>query len=243
MTRIARALLLFLALVPAGSTAAEPLIVFAAASLRGALDQIAEMTDAEVSLAYGGSGTMARQVAAGAPADAVILASPDWMNWLVASGAPLAGPPRPVLGNTLVVIGPAGSAALSGPEQIPGRLGTGRLAMGHHDAVPAGVYARQWLSASGLWEAVAPRLAETDNVRAALAYVARGATPLGIVYGSDALASDAVDVVWEVAPERHDPILYMAAALSAGGQDFLDTLSGPEVAAIFRAHGFAPVRE
>ena len=154
--------------------------VFAAASLKPALDEIAAGWD--VTLSYAGSGTLARQVAAGAPADVVLLAATDWMNWLAGQNV-LVGDPVPVAGNRLVLVGPAGvgRVMLSG-RGISAALGPGRLAMGDPMSVPAGRYAQQALETLGLWTGLSDRLLLTTDVRGALAYVARGDVPLGVVY-------------------------------------------------------------
>ncbi len=217
-----------------------PVTVFAAASLRGVLEDVTESYDSTLSLSFGGSGTMARQVAAGAPADLVILANTDWMDWLVDQGVVAGESTQAVAGNRLVVIGPAGTTPLGEPGLLPVQLGTGRLAMGQRDAVPAGIYARQWLAASGLWDSLQIRLAETDNVRAALALVARADAPFGIVYASDAAAEARVDVVFTIPPNTHDPITYPATALSPAGADLLAFLMSPVTQSRFAAHGFAP---
>lgn len=214
--------------------------VFAAASLRGVLEGIAEGYEGTLNLSFGGSGTMARQVAAGAPADLVILANTNWMNWLVDQGLVQTDAPQVVAGNRLVLIGPSGTPLMSDPMALPVQLGSARLAMGQRDAVPAGIYARQWLTAAGLWESVAAQLAETDNVRAALALVARNETPLGIVYASDAAAEPRVEVVYTIPPHTHDPITYPAAALSPAGADLLAHLLSTSGQSRFTAHSFAP---
>lgn len=216
--------------------------IFAAASLRGALDEMASNYGGDVRVSYGGSGTMARQVAAGAPADAVILASADWMNWLVQHADIVDGSRRDIAKNSLVLIGPTGTIA-SGTKVLPLLGAQGRLAMGQRDAVPAGSYAREWLQNTGQWEGVKDRLAETDNVRAALALVARGQTPVGVVYASDAAADRSVQVLVEIPAETHSPITYPAAALTPAGQAFLDHLSTPASQAIFATRGFGPVPE
>lgn len=241
MTRVAAILILIWSLAAAASAAAERVNVFAAASLRGALEEIAADVPGDVSLSFGGSGTMARQVAAGAPADVVVLANTLWMDWLVREDITAAQAAVPIASNRLVVIGAAEAEALTAPSDLPARLGDARLAMGHRSAVPAGAYARQWLETAGLWEALKDNLAEADSVRAALAFVARGAAPLGIVYASDAMAEPAVKVLWDIPPLHHDAILYPAAALTPEGEIFLKHLTSPEAAAIFAAHGFAPV--
>lgn len=230
--------LLCLFLLFSGPALAERITVFAAASLRGVLEDVAALSQDEVILSFGGSGTMARQVAAGAPADVIMLASPLWMDWLAEQGVAGATNPAIVARNALVVIGPAGAAPLDGPEDLVARLQGNRLAMGQRDAVPAGAYAQTWLRAAGLWEDLSAHLAETDNVRAALALVARGETPLGIVYATDAAAEPGVSVLYEVPAQLTGPILYPAVALNAAGAPFLDLLVSTQVRAVFARHGF-----
>ncbi|MGJ8628131.1 MAG: molybdate ABC transporter substrate-binding protein [Sulfitobacter sp.] len=234
----------FVACAVASSPRAETpaVTVFAAASLRGALDALAVNYGGDVVLSYGGSGTMARQVAAGAPADAVILAHVQWMDWLTTKADLQTGSRRDVATNQLVLIGPTDGPA-AGPEVLP-LLGTnGRLAMGQRNAVPAGIYAREWLQRTGQWDAIVDRLAETDNVRAALALVAGGQAPVGVVYASDALADGGVHILSRISAGTHSPITYPAAALTPAGQAFLDYISTPASQAVFAAHGFGPVPE
>lgn len=210
-------------MLPASPALTEPVRVFAAASLQGPLDAVAALWTGEVVISYGGSGAMARQVSQGAPADAVIFANTLWADWLVENGYGY-GPPKPLFSNGLVVIGPAGAPALAEvtAEGFLARLDGGRLAMGQHMSVPAGIYAKGWLDGIGAWDVLRPHLAETENVRAALVLVARNETPLGIVYASDAAASDDVSVLWHVPPDSHPRILYPGLALSPEGDAFLD---------------------
>ena len=226
------------ACIGAGAARAEAPVVFAAASLRGALDAVAEAYGGAV-LSYGGSGAMARQVAQGAPADFVMLASEEWMEWLVTQGAVRQA--RGLLSNSLVLIGPAGAEDMPkiSDEALLARLDGGRLAMGQSQSVPAGIYARDWLEGAGLWEALSPHLAETENVRVALAFVARGEAPLGIVYATDALADPGVRVLYAVPDDSHALIVYPAAALTQAGEDFLSFLEGSEAQAIFETYGFS----
>lgn len=184
---------------------------------------------------------MARQVAAGAPADLVILAHPVWMDWLVGQGMVPAEASQVIARNKLVVIGSAGTAPLSAPEALLPALGAGRLAMGQRDGVPAGIYARQWLTFADQWDGVSAQLAETDNVRAALALVARGEAPLGIVYASDAAAEPRVDVVYDIPAYAHDPVTYPAAALTPAGAHLLAYLLSPHAQNHFATHSFTPV--
>lgn len=218
---------------------ARDLTVFAAASLRGALDEVAALSDTPVAISYGGSGAMARQVAQGAPADVVVLANPQWMVWLQDQGVVAADLPVTLLTNTLVLIGNDGPA-LPDPDAdaLLARLGDRRLAIGQRQAVPAGIYARAWLEHIGAWDRLVPHLAEVENVRAALALVARGDAPLGVVYGSDALADPKVTVLWQIPDDQHPPITYPAAALSPEGAQFMQILRSPQAAEIFKKHGF-----
>lgn len=219
--------------------AEAPVTVFAAASLRDALEEIAAAFPTPLVLAYGGSGTMARQVAAGAPADVVLLANSDWMDWLADQGIAAVDEAQIIARNHLVLIAPFGTAPLSQPADLPARLGpTGRLAMGQRDAVPAGSYARDWLTHEGMWEGLQSRLAETDNVRAALVLVARGDTPFGVVYASDAHAEVDVQIVYEVPADTHAPITYPAAALTPAGAALVSFLTTEQAQAILEDHGF-----
>ena len=236
--------LIFAALLPTLTRAEQPSVtVFAAASLRGALDEVARGYDGDVALSFGGSGTMARQIDAGAPADVVLLAAPVWMTWLRDRGAVQADAVVDLLGNSLVLIAPADSNVAPDPADLAGALGDARLAMGQRDAVPAGIYAREWLEVTGQWEAIAPHLAETDNVRSALALVARAETPLGVVYRTDALAEPQVRILYDIPQETHSPITYPAAALTDSGAAFMAHLQSDDARAVFARHGFKPLPE
>lgn len=220
---------------------APPVTVFAAASLRGALDEIAQGYDAAVTLSFAGSGTLARQIAAGAPADVVVLAHSDWATWLQKRGLLRDGTLGDVAGGQLVLIAPQGAATLDTPTAaaLLQSLNGGRLAMGQRSGVPAGTYARAWLENIGAWPTLEPHLAETDNVRAALALVATRAAPLGIVYASDAAADPRVAIVYAIPPDTHAPIRYPAAALTEAGRDFVTLLHSAHAAEVFARHGFA----
>ena len=236
--------LIFAALLPTLTQAEQPSVtVFAAASLRGALDEVARGYDGDVALSFGGSGTMARQIDAGAPADVVLLAAPVWMTWLRDRGAVQADAVVDLLGNSLVLIAPAGSDVAPDPTDLAGALGDARLAMGQRDAVPAGIYAREWLEATAQWDAIAPHLAETDNVRSALDLVARAETPLGVVYRTDALAEPQVRILYDIPQETHSPITYPAAALTDSGAAFMAHLQSDDARAVFARHGFKPLPE
>jgi len=220
-----------------GLAGADTVRIFAAASLQGPLGIVAENAPQKVTISYGGSGTIARQISLRAPVDAAILANADWADWLVARGH-VTTAPRPIMSNRLVVIGPSDAPTLrtADAETLQARLAGGRLAMGQHQSVPAGLYAKAWLDTIGAWEGLRTQLAETENVRAALALVARGETPLGIVYASDAQATDDVRVLWEVPAQAHPPVRYMGLALTPAGAAFLDRVAAQTD--VFVAAGF-----
>jgi len=235
---------LVLALLPAltRADAQKPITVFAAASLGEAVKVAFEDYDAPLRLSLGGSGGIARQVAQGAPADLVILAHPSWMDWLAQQNAVRADTQASPFGNALVLVGPPGAAPLEtlSEETIMQRLGdTGRLAMGQHQAVPAGQYAKAWLESQGLWETVAQRLAEVESVRVALALVARGEVPLAVVYRSDLVAApDAATPVWIIPSANQPEILYAAAAVTDAGEAALAHLQSAGARQVFAGFGF-----
>ncbi|MEO9514887.1 MAG: molybdate ABC transporter substrate-binding protein [Paracoccaceae bacterium] len=237
--------LLWLGLITiAGPSVAETrLKVFAAASLRGVLDVLVEDFGKPVAVSYGGSGTMARQVSQGAPADLVILANPMWDLWLSKNTPPAIDREPTLASNGLVLIGGKDQAPFEvTPNAITllDRLNGGRIAMGQRDSVPAGQYARAWLETHKMWSEISPHIAEMQNVRMALTLVHRGETPLGIVYVSDTYASDAVRVLWHIDPKTHPSIRYPARALSSKGVEFLEYLRTPSAKTIFANHGFLP---
>jgi len=230
--------LAFSAALPA---TAQPVTVFAAASLRDALTELSPVYPESVTFSFAGSGTLARQITAGAPADAVVLAHPDWAKWLSDKGMIDPDDLHDVAGGQLVLIGAKDAAPMAhlDAQTLTFALQKGRLALGQRDGVPAGTYAREWLRAINAWDAIQPYLAETDNVRAALALVATGAAPLGIVYASDAVAEDRVKVLYAIPDTTHSPIRYPAAGLTQAGRDFVRFLTTPQAAAIFAKHGFS----
>lgn len=219
--------------------------VFAAASLTDALTEISAdyKRDGgnEVRLSFGASGAVARQVQAGAPADVVILADPEWMDRLGAAGRLGAGR-TDLLRNDLVVIAPTGTDDQADP--FAALAGDDRLAIGDPESVPAGTYARTWLQGAGRWEGVKDRLVFAADVRAVRAFVARGEAALGIVYRSDVVGQDDIRVVLEPPASDQPVIAYQAAEVVGGSGEaraFLDYLVTPAASAVFRRHGFEPV--
>ena len=237
------ALVLCLAAAP---LRAEQITVFAASSLVDALGEAAEAWEAEtghtVLMSFAATSTLAAQIERGAPADIFVAADAEWMDAVEVRVAERVD----LLGNTLVVIAHGAGLAETGPvtaETFAG-LGDGPLAMALTETVPAGRYGRAALKTLGLWAGMP--VAEAANVRAALAFVATGAAPMGVVYGSDAAASGEVRIVGTFDPALHPPITYPAAVLEGGAGDpattraFFDWLQSDAADAIFAAYGFTP---
>lgn len=234
---------------PGLAVAASPLTVFAAASLQESLtaagEDWARAGGAPARFSFGASSAMARQIEKGAPADVFLSADLEWMDWLAERRLIVAASRRNLLSNQLVLIAPTASkTTLKVAKGMPlaRALGGGRLAVADTTTVPAGKYARASLTALGVWEQIAGKLLPGENVRAALAYVARGEAPLGIVYATDAKADPKVRIVGVLPASSHPPIVYPGAVLAAsrnrtaGG--FLGFLQGPSASAVFRRYGF-----
>ena len=240
------AIALTLTALPA--TAAE-VVVFAAASLKNALDEVAAgftaQTGDTVTISYAGSNALARQIIEGAPADIFISANVEWVDEVEKAGLIANGQRLDLLGNSLVLIGhgqDAAPVAISADTDFPALLDGGKLAMAMIDSVPAGQYGKAALEHLGLWDSVQPDVAQSDNVRAALALVATGEAPYGIVYATDAAADDNVSVVAEFPAETYPAITYPAALLTEAADDadraFYEALTDEAASAIFEKHGF-----
>ncbi len=244
---------LFFAFQAASTFAADhrALTVFAAASLKGPLDDVARAfeikTGEKVSISYAGSAALARQIEAGAPADIYLSADLKWMDYLVEKKAIDPAEIVRLLGNQLVLVTSASSNVnlKTGPGfDIAGALGEGGfLAMGDPKSVPAGTYAKQALENLGVWADVEKRITSSDNVRVALSLVSRGETPLGIVYQSDSVLDKSVRIVDTFPPNSHEPIIYPAAMVGLSPHDsarqFMAFLQDNTALAIFRAAGFS----
>lgn len=224
--------------------------VFAAASLTNALQDIATQYQkgktVEVASSFASSSTLARQLEAGAPADLFISADQKWMDYAVGKDVIKTDTRETLLGNSLVVVAPKaskqGEFTLNAKTDWTALLKGGRLAVGDPDHVPAGIYAKEALQKLGAWETLSPKLAPAEDVRGALALVERAEAPLGIVYGSDAVASKGVKVVGTFPEDSHKKVEYPIAIVK--GHDnptvtaFYSYLKGPEAAAIFQRYGF-----
>lgn len=245
-----RTVLLSAALLALGPPAfAAEVVVFAASSLKTALDQVAADWQAEtghtVLISYAGSGKLAKQIIDGAPADLFISAAEDWMDQVVQQGQIVDGSRIDLLSNRLVLVGQGAVAPVPviGPDfDLAGLLAREKLSMAMVDSVPAGQYGKAALMTLGLWDDVQSQVVQRDNVRAALALVEVGEAGLGVVYATDAAASDRVAVVARFPDTSHPPIRYPAALLTHAQDDadraFLDALSGPRARALFSAQGF-----
>jgi molybdate transport system substrate-binding protein len=226
-----------------------PLTVFAAASLKNALDAIDAKWQAQgganALVSYAASSALAKQIENGAPADVFISADEDWMNYIAQKN--LIDPKTRVdlLGNKLVLIAPKASTAQAttiGPDfPLASMLGGGKLAMADPAAVPAGKYGKAALTKLGVWQTVSGHVAAAENVRAALALVARGEAPFGIVYQTDAAAEPGVKIIGTFPPDSVPPIVYPMALTKAahpGAEAYATFLRGATAKALFEAQGF-----
>ena len=225
---------------------AEDVSVFAAASLKNALDEVAAQFTAQtgntVTISYAGSNALAKQIIEGAPADLFLSANAEWMDQVEQAG--LVQDRADILGNRLVLIGHGDAAPvrISAGTDLAGMLNGGKLAMALVDSVPAGQYGKAALENLGLWDDVGADVAQSDNVRAALVLVAAGEAPYGIVYATDAAAEDNVTIVGDFPAGSYPTITYPAALLTEAADDadraFFDAIRGDAADEIFAKHGF-----
>ncbi len=225
--------------------APKPLLIFAAASLTESLQEIGKSfetrTGTPVTFSFGASSDLARQIAAGAPADVFFSADTARMDGLEKGGFVRKEDRREFLSNRLAVVVPlASTAKVAGPRDL---LQFSRLALADPEAVPAGVYARHWLENAGVWREIGPRVVPTLDVRAALAAVETEAVPAAVVYSTDARISKKVKPILEA--QTDPPILYSAAAVAKSANpaaaSFIAFLQTPESLAVFERAGFAAV--
>ncbi|MGI6851133.1 molybdate ABC transporter substrate-binding protein [Mesorhizobium sp. 1B3] len=231
------------------------LTVFAAASLKNALDAVNSACEADVgekaTISYAASSALAKQIEQGAPADIFMSADLDWMTYLSDKGLTKKDTEIQLLGNSIVLVAPADSstaAEIKPSFDLAGLLGDGRLAMANVDSVPAGKYGKAALEKLGVWGAIEGKVAQAENVRAALALVSTGEAPLGIVYKTDAAADPKVKVVAAFPADTHPPIVYPVAQTTESEDDdtsaFLECLRSAKAKELFEAEGFtvlAPV--
>lgn len=234
----------------ASNSAGKTVVVFAAASLKTALDAIGTAWTAasgiKVTFAYAGSGALVKQIENGAPADVFVSADLKWMDY--AQQRKLVQPTsrRSLIGNALVLVAPREAVVdlkIGKDFPLAAAIGDGKLAMGDPRSVPAGGYGQAALTSLGVWDAVRPKIAGAESVRAALAFVARGEARFGIVYRSDAASEPKVKIVDTFPANSHPPIVYPAALTSSSDNPaaiaVLNFLASPVAARIFAAEGFS----
>lgn len=242
----------FASVQPAAAQEARPVLVFAAASLQTALNAIAaewqKETGKRVTFSYAASSALARQMEQGAPADMFASADLEWMNWVGERNLIRPATRETLLANRLVLIAPtdlATSLKIAPGFALAAAIGDSRLATGDPRAVPVGRYAQAALTHLGVWDQVRPLIAGADNVRAALALVARGEARYGIVYATDAKTEPRVKVVDTFPADSHPPVLYpfalTAASTNPDAAAFLAYLRSPAAIRIFEAEGFSMV--
>jgi molybdate transport system substrate-binding protein len=243
-------LALALPMAPGLATAQDSMVVFAAASLKNALDEIATTWSKDTGkpvpkISYAASSALAKQMEQGAPADMFISADLDWMDYVGGKNLIKADSRFNLLGNKIVLIAPKDSKtttlAIEG-DGLAKALAGGRLSIANIDSVPAGKYGKAALEKLGAWNAVKASIAQAENVRSALLLVARGEAPLGIVYSTDAAAEPNVKIVATFPEESHPPIIYPAAltkdSRNTDAKAFLDFLRSAKARTVFEKQGF-----
>jgi molybdate transport system substrate-binding protein len=230
-----------------------PVIIFAAASLKNALDDAAaawqKETGQSVKISYAASSTLAKQIEQDAPAQIFVSADEDWMNYVAGKGLIKPESRSDLLGNKLVLIAPKDSKTaleLTPGAGLANALGGGRLAIGNADSVPAGKYGKAALEKLGIWDSVSRSLAQAESVRAALLLVSRGEAPLGVVYATDAASDPNVRIVAAFPADSHPRIVYPIALTAKAGPAaaaFLDYLKSSKAAPFFKAQGFTVLTE
>ena len=248
------AVVLLLALSPIRGAQAQDVVVFAAASLKNALDDAAHAFEqqggAPVKISYAASSQLAKQIESGAPADIFVSADLAWMDYVQKRNLIQPATRKNLLGNQLVLVAPAGSGVkidIKPGLDLAGMLKGGRLAMADPDSVPAGKYGKAALAKLGIWQSVAPHVAGAENVRAALLYVDREETPLGIVYATDAASDPKVEIAGVFPENTHPPIIYpvalTAVSKNPNAAKFLAFLESPAAQPAFQKQGFTVLGE
>jgi molybdate transport system substrate-binding protein len=232
------------------AVAAQDVTVFAAASLTNVFEDVAKSYRAKggggVKFSFASSSTLAKQIESGASADIFASADEQWMDYLAERKLIEPATRSSRLGNALVLVTPSGdkrTVDIKPGFDLAGMIGNGKLATGDPAHVPVGRYAQQALTKLGVWDAVAPKIARADNVRAALLLVERGEAPFGIVYATDAAASGKINIAGAFPADSYPPVSYPFAILAKRDRPevrrFFEFLYGPEAQAIYRKAGFS----
>jgi molybdate transport system substrate-binding protein len=227
----------------------KTLTVFAAASMKNALDDIdaafTAKTGVKVSASYAASSTLAKQIEQGAPADIFVSADTDWMDYAVGKKSINESTRANLLGNSIVLIAPKDSkidnVVIGQGFDLAKIAGDGKIATGDVKSVPVGKYAKAALEKLGAWQAAEPKFAMAESVRAALLLVARGEAALGIVYSTDAKVEPGVKIVGTFPADSHPPIIYPVAATASAkpeAKEYLDYLHSSAAKAVLEKYGF-----
>ena len=241
--------LLTVSLMSPAAAQEKTLTVFAAASMKNALDDInaayATKASVKVSASYAASSALARQIEQGAPADIFISADTDWMNYATEKNTIDASSRLNLLGNSIVLIAPKDAkidnVTISQGFDLARLAGDGRIATGDVKSVPVGKYAKAALEKLGAWTAAEPKFAMAESVRAALTLVARGEAALGIVYATDAKVEPGVKIIASFPADSHPAIIYPVAATKSAKPDaagYLDFLRSSTARTVFEKYGF-----
>jgi len=253
MQRLARPL--FALLILLGSSVSpsfaddRSLTVFAAASMKNALDEIdaafTAKSGVKVAASYAASSMLAKQIEQGAPADIFVSADTDWMDYATGKKTINDATRVNLLGNSIVLIAPKDSkidnVTIGAGFDLAKLAGDGRIATGDVKSVPVGKYAKAALEKLGAWQAAEAKFAMADSVRAALTLVARGEAALGIVYATDAKVEPGVKIVGTFPADSHPAIIYPVAATTAAkpeASDYLAFLRSPAAKAVLEKYGF-----
>ena len=227
----------------------KTITVFAAASMKNALDEIdatyTAKTGVKITVSYAASSALAKQIEQGAPADVFISADTDWMDYATAKKT-ISEPTRVnLLGNSIVLIAPKDSKIdnvnIGNGFDVAKLAGDGKIATGDVKSVPVGKYAKAALEKLGAWTAAEPKFAMAESVRAALTLVARGEAVLGIVYSTDAKVEPGVKIVGTFPADSHPPIIYPVAATATAkpeAKEYLDYLRSSAAKAVLEKYGF-----
>ena len=234
-----------------GNDQQDEILVFTAASLTDVMEELGEQfthdTDITLRMNLGGSVSLAQQIQRGAPADAFISAGPEPMGQLEADGRLSPGTRVDLLTNELVLVGQTSAAEVLNINSMEDLLNSDiRLTIADPNLAPAGRYSREALVNLGLWESIESRIVPGQNVRVALGYIETGNVDVGIIYRTDLLATDDVQILLEIPSESHSPVVYPAAAIRKSDREpaaekFVEYLASSEAREVFRRHGFTPL--
>jgi len=235
--------------VQAADDRSERTLLFSATSTINAMKDVGDLFNkkgvGKCLISFASSSTLAKQIERGAPADIFVSANVKWIDYLTERGLIEPGSRFDLLGNRIVLVAPRDSPLRIQIEpyfKLADLLGHERIAMGDPDHVPAGIYGKQALESLGVWNSIAKKLALTKDVRAALALVEKGETPLGVVYATDAGISSKVRIVGLFPENSHPPITYPVVIVSGRGRaltdSFLSFLKSPEARVVFEKYGF-----